>query len=86
MLHGHENSVEDNADGDAEVNEWIHDDGIKTVFEPSPTATTVPLQEDVGEGVPARGTRSLIVFKVWEHNNSKVKLFRTVVLRVFMYV
>lgn len=64
MLHGHEGSVQDDADGDAEVNKWIHDDGIETLFEPSPTATTVPLQEDVGKGIPTWRTWPLIMLKV----------------------
>lgn len=64
MLHGHEDGVEDNADGDAEVDKWVHDDGVEPLFEPSPTATTVPLQEDVGKGVPTWRTRPLFILKV----------------------
>lgn len=55
MLHGHEDSVEDNADGDAEVDKWVHDDDVEPLFEPPPTATAVPLQEDVSKCIPARG-------------------------------
>lgn len=66
MFHGHEDSVEDDADGDAKVNEWVHNNGIETLFEPSPTATTVPLQEDVGKNIPTWWTGPLIILKVWE--------------------
>lgn len=65
MLHGHENCVEDNTDGDAEVNKWVHDNGVEPLFEPLPTATAVPLQADVSKGVPTWRTRPLVVFKVW---------------------
>lgn len=61
MLHGHEDGVEDDADGDGEVDERVHYDGVKPLFQPPPTATTVPLQEDIGEGVPAWRTRPLVV-------------------------
>lgn len=32
MLHGHEDSVENNADSDSEVNKWVHDDGVQQLF------------------------------------------------------
>ncbi len=64
MLHGHEDRVEDDADGDAEVDERVHDNDVDALFEPLPTATTVPLQEDVGEGIPTRRTWPLFILKV----------------------
>lgn len=64
MLHGHEDGVENNADGDAEVDERVHDDGVETLFEPSPTATTVPLEKYVGKGIPTWRTWPLVVLKV----------------------
>lgn len=64
MLHCHEDCVEDDADGNTEINKGIHDDGIETLFEPSPTVTTVPSQEDVGKDIPTWRTRPLILLKV----------------------
>lgn len=57
MLHGHEDSVEDDADGDAEVNKRVHYEGVETLFEPLPATAAIPLQEDVSEGVPTSRTR-----------------------------
>lgn len=72
MLHGHEDGVEDDTDSDAEVNERIHDDGKETLFEPTPAATTVPLQEDVGKGIPTWRTWPLIILKVCKRKSSHV--------------
>lgn len=63
MLHGHEDGVKDDTDGDAEVNKRIHYDGKETLFEPTPAATTVPLQEGVGKGIPTWRTWPLIILK-----------------------
>lgn len=52
MLHGHEDGVKDNTNCDAKVYKRVHDNGVEPLFEPLPAATTVPLQKDVGEGVP----------------------------------
>lgn len=43
MFHCHKHGVEDDAYCDAEVNKWVHDNGIEQLFEPSPAATAVPL-------------------------------------------
>lgn len=63
MLHSHEDSVEDDADGDGEVHKWIHNNDEEPLLEPSPTATTVPLQEDVSERIPTWRTRPLVILK-----------------------
>lgn len=64
VLHGHEDGVEDNADGDAEVQKGVHDDGVETLFDRTPTGTTVPLEEDVGEDIPTRRTWPLVILEV----------------------
>lgn len=64
MLHGHEDSVKDNADCDAKIDKWVHDKEVEALFDPKPTAAAVPLQKDVGEGIPTWRTGSLIVLKV----------------------
>ena len=64
MFHGHEDGVEDDADSDAQVHERVHDDGVEPQFEPPPTATTIPLQEDVGEGIPTWRTWTLVISEV----------------------
>lgn len=65
MFHGHKDGVKNNADGDAEVNERVHDNGVEPLFEPQPTAATVPLQEDVSKCIPTRRTWPLFILKVW---------------------
>lgn len=49
MLHGHEDDVDDEADDDRKVKERVHDDCVESLFEPPPTATTVPLEEEVSQ-------------------------------------
>lgn len=61
MLHGHEDDVDDEADDDSKVEERAHDKRAEPLFEPPPTATTVPLQEEVREGGPTRWTRPLVL-------------------------
>lgn len=62
MLHGHEDSIEDDTDGDAQVYKRVHNDGIEVSLEPSPTVTTAPLQEDVSKGIPTWRTQPLVIF------------------------
>lgn len=62
VLHGHEQSVEDDADSDGEVEERVHDKGVEQLLEP--TVAAIPLQEDVSKGVPAWRTGSLVLFKI----------------------
>lgn len=64
MFHGHEDGVEDDADDDPEVKERVHDKGLEALFEPPPTATTVPLEEEVGEGEPTRRTRAVLLLRL----------------------
>lgn len=68
MLHGHEDGVEDNADGDSQVDKWIHDDDIQPLFDPPPAATAVPLQEEVGKTVPTWRTRPLVLLVLWDRH------------------
>lgn len=64
MIHGHEDGVEYEADDDPKVKERVHDEGVELLFEPLPTATTVPLQEEVGEDQPTWRTRPLVLLKL----------------------
>ena len=61
MLHGHEEGVDDEADLDPEVEERVHHEGVEPLFEPPPTATTVPLQEEVGTDEPTWRTRPRVL-------------------------
>lgn len=66
VVHGHENGVENDADGDTEVDQGICDDGQENAFDSPPAATAIPLQEDGGQGIPAGRTRSLFLLQVWK--------------------
>ena len=59
MLHGHEERVEDDADGDGQVHEGIHHYKEDPLLEEHPDPAAVPLQEEVSEAVPARVAGSL---------------------------
>lgn len=50
MLQGHEDAVEDDADDDHQVKEWVHDQRVEPRLEPLTAATTGLLQEEVSEG------------------------------------
>lgn len=83
MLHGHEDGVEDDADGDGKIDKWIHDDGVQQFFQPPPTTTAVPLQEDVSKRIPAWRTRPLVLLKVW---NKKVNFVRKSIVLLFKQI
>lgn len=57
MLHAAEDDVDDEADDNPEVKEGVCDDGVEPVFEPTPTAATVPRQEALGSAAAAPRTR-----------------------------
>lgn len=59
MLHCQKEGVDDEADDDPEVEERVHDDGVVPLFEPTPAATTVPLQEAVSQDGATWTTRPL---------------------------
>lgn len=60
MLHGHEDGVDDEAGDDPEVEERVHDEGVKSMFETAPAATTIPLQDVVGEDVTTWRTQPVV--------------------------
>lgn len=61
MVQGHEDGAEDDEDGDAEVEEWVGDEGVEPLFEPPPTATTVPLEQEAGHDKPTWRTCPLFL-------------------------
>lgn len=60
MLHCQKDGVDDEADDDPEVEERVHDDGVVLLFEPTPAATTVPLEEVVSRDGATWTTRPLV--------------------------
>ena len=52
VLHGHEESIEDNTDGDGQVNKWVHDNQVDYVLDLQPDGRALPDEEDVGKLVP----------------------------------
>ena len=52
MLHGHEESVEDNTDGDGQVNKRVHDNQVDYVLDLQPKGKALPNEEDIGKLVP----------------------------------
>lgn len=52
MLHGHEERVEHDADGDAQVHEGVHDHQLDKLLQLHPRRAAVPDQEHVGKFVP----------------------------------
>lgn len=53
MFHGCEDGANNDADDDDQVKERVRDKSV-LLFEPSPAATTVPLQEGVSAGAAQR--------------------------------
>ncbi len=52
VLHGHEEGVEDNTDGDGQVNKRVHDNQVDDVLELQPLGKTLPDEEGIGKLVP----------------------------------
>ena len=63
VLHGHEDSVENDADGDTQVHKRVHHHKVHPLLKEHPGRTAIPLQKDVRKLVPARGTWPLKVIK-----------------------
>lgn len=59
MLHGNEEDVHDDTDDNPEVKEGVRDDGMEPLFQPLPATATVPLQEELSNGVTTRRTLRL---------------------------
>lgn len=59
VLHGHEERIEDNTDGDGQVHERIHDNEIDYLLDFNPLRAALPDQERVGKFIPARRTLAL---------------------------
>lgn len=53
VLHGHEEGVEDNTDGDGQVNKWIHDNQVNYMLDLQPIGKALPDEEGIGKLVPA---------------------------------
>lgn len=53
VLHGHEERVEDDADGDGQVQEGIHDHDLHQLLHLQPEGAALPHQVMVGKDVPA---------------------------------
>lgn len=66
VLHRHEERVEDDADGDGQVNKRVHDYQVHDVLDLQPDGTTLPDEEDVGKLVPAGRTLPLRFLQLCE--------------------
>ena len=49
VLHGHEKGIQDNADGDGQVNKRVHYDQVDEMFHLQPWFTAVPNQTHVSK-------------------------------------
>ena len=45
VIHGHEDGVDDDAEGDEQVNEGVHDEQLDEAGELVPTRTTLPAEQ-----------------------------------------
>lgn len=64
VLHGHEQCVEDDADGDGQVHKWVHDDQVHDLLQFDPVGVTLPDEESIGEFIPARRALPLRLFQL----------------------
>lgn len=71
VLHGHEQRVQHNADGDGQVNKWIHDNQVHYLLQLHPVRVAFPDQERVGKLVPARGTLPLGLFQLYSYKTER---------------
>lgn len=59
VLHGHEESVQNNTDGDGQIHKRVHNDQVHNLLDLQPHWTALPNQECVSEFVPAWRTLAL---------------------------
>ena len=71
MFHGHEEGVEHDADGDAQVHERVHDDQVDDVLELQPRGAAVPYEHFVGALVPPWWALLVGLFQFWERGGSR---------------
>lgn len=64
MLHGHEQCVEHDADGDGQVHKRVHHHEMHPLFKDHPFLAAVPLEERVGKLVPGRRARPLSLLQL----------------------
>lgn len=65
VLHGHEEGVEHDADGDAQVHKGVHNDQEDNVLELHPRGTAVPDEHFVRTLVPPWGALLMGLFQLW---------------------
>lgn len=73
VLHGHEEGVEDNTDGDGKVDKWVHDNQVDDMLDLQPKWKALPDEEDVGKFVPAGRTLPLRLLQFCTVRNKVVE-------------
>lgn len=71
VLHRHEQRVQDDADGDGQVHERVHDDQVHDLFQFYPVGVALPDEESVGEFVPARRALPLRLFQLCQEKRTE---------------
>lgn len=66
VLHGHEKGIQDNADGDGQVNKRVHYNQVDEMFHLQPWFTAVPNQTHVSKFIPAGWAFLSGFFKFWK--------------------
>lgn len=72
MLHGHEKGVEDDTNGDSQINKWVHDHTVDYLLDFQPCWATIPDQTGVGKSIPARGAFLSRLLKLWKRRNEHI--------------
>ena len=69
VLHGHEEGVEHDADGDAQVHKGVHDNQEDNMLELHPRGTAVPDEHFVCTLVPPWGALLMGLFQLWRRGS-----------------
>lgn len=66
MLHGHEESIQHNTNGDSQVYKRVHHDQVHNLLNLHPYRAALPDKKRVGKFVPAWWTIPLRLFQFWK--------------------
>lgn len=87
MLHGHEQSVENDAYGDSQVYKGVHHDQVNNLLDLQPYGAAFPDKVSVGKLVPAWWTVSLRFLQFFKPKrwDIKIRFFIILWFLFFMY-
>lgn len=82
VFHGHEDSVENNADGDSQINKGVQDNELHKPFQFHPQWATVPHKEFMSKLVPPWWALLMCLFQFWKQKSRMTKTAAIIIIIV----